>query len=135
MVRISVVFFVWICNKRGGFLSPYFSLDLFYCNWNFVSQNLHRKFVNHWRIITGKRAQTIDVGNFSNERPTAHTAARAARAPRGQQRALHTQQLPRARCKRAERAVASSCSMRPATAVRATRSYSGSQRHLVQCEG
>ena len=50
MVRFFAVFFLWICNKRGDFLSPCFPLDLVYRNRNFVSQNWHRKFVNRWKF-------------------------------------------------------------------------------------
>ena len=64
MVRFFTVFFVWICNKRGGFLSPCFPLDLFYCYRNFVSQNWPRKFVNQSRM-----ADQSDGGRKFRQRP------------------------------------------------------------------
>ena len=71
MVRFFAIFFVWICNKRGGFLSPCFPLDLFYCYRNFISQNWPRKFVNQSRM-----ADQRDGGRkFQHRPPTSALAA------------------------------------------------------------
>ncbi|KAH9700061.1 Receptor-like serine/threonine-protein kinase [Citrus sinensis] len=55
-------------------------------------------------IITGKRAQTIEAGNFSNEGPAAHAAARAAR---GQQHMLPAARAATQACTQQQRAAAS----------------------------
>ena len=73
MVRFFVVFYLWICNKRGGFLSSCFSLDLFYCYRIFVSQNCPRKFVNQSRA-----AYQSDGGQKFRQRPP--TSQRAVHA-------------------------------------------------------
>ena len=58
----------------------------------------------------------MEAGNFRSMLPAA-TRNSSARGSRGQQRTLHAQQLPHARCKRAVCAVAGSCSTRPAVAA------------------
>ena len=76
MVRFSDIFFVWICNKRGGFLSPCFPLDLFYCYRKFASQNWPRKFVNYWRIIMGWRLkESLEIYSENQPSHVAHAAA------------------------------------------------------------
>ena len=90
MVRFYVVFFLWICNKRGGFSSPCFPLDLIYGYRIFVSQNWHRKFVNRWRLIT--RRQRNERWIFQRQSPTNSAqqpayAASSALCEHGKQRA------------------------------------------------
>ena len=99
MVKFSVVFFLWICNKRGGFLSPCFPLDLFYCYRNFVSQNWHRKFViHHWKMRSERRrSEILKAATSSKLRAASSTCCQQARAARTEAAARGSQHMLPAR--------------------------------------
>ena len=130
MVRFSIVFFFWFCNKRGGFLSPCFPLDLFYCYRIFVSQNWPRTFVNQSRIF---KIGVTEAGNFDsgNQQQAArgqqHMLPASARCTRsGSSARLAAHAASSARCKPA--AARSSQRSREAWLVRAARAGTGCAR-------